>query len=101
MSLKRQKQSQKLEKEDFIEYYGNLSYYRKILGIHHEYELVLDPCNRGFAVTLYRRQFDNSQKRIIRVCTDVTPDGDSEWIAALDIANQLVDQRLPKGIERL
>lgn len=102
--------TQKLKQKDFKIMTGDVNYFQRIFGIHNEYEIALEPCDRGFDVSLYRKvNFD--MKRVgMKECTDLdgytadpfhTKERAAEaWEKALQKANEMIDVRLPKGIER-
>ena len=108
MASNRHSRSEKITKQSFTAYYGNDKYYKKILGIHNEYELVFKPCPKGFDIVLYRRQQDNSLRQVGNARStesgmyygEDTPRDDVTWEEALRIAQEMIDLRIPKGIER-
>lgn len=99
-----------LQRKDFNIYVSDVNYFSHIYGIHNQYEITLEPCDRGFCIALYDKFIT---RKIIgdRVCTELEGYGDDRfhervrkddaWDRALDIANSVIEKRLPKGIERI
>jgi hypothetical protein len=108
MSQKQSEGTAKLTKKDFTEYVSDYKLYKTIFGIHNEYQIVLKPCSEGFDILLYRRKQDGNLKQIgtTECCNsglyyDIdSPRTDETWEKAIEVAQNMIDFRLPEGIER-
>lgn len=110
MSRKGIKRIAKLTKKDFHIYQGDVTYFQTIFGIHNQYQLAFEPCDNGFDVSLYWKKHFDLNRVGEKKCTQLPgydrdpfhelPRGENAWKKALELAEQVIDERLPKGVER-